>query len=56
MIDSMTREERTRPEIIDGSRRTRIATGSGEVHIPMHRSHLLTDDAGYLYTRYVRGT
>jgi len=29
IIRSMTREERTRPEIIDGSRRTRIAIGSG---------------------------
>jgi len=29
MIQSMTREERRRPEIIDGSRRKRIARGSG---------------------------
>jgi len=29
MITSMTREERIRPEIIDGSRRQRIANGSG---------------------------
>ena len=29
MIQSMTREERQRPEIIDGSRRRRIAAGSG---------------------------
>jgi len=29
MIDSMTRQERRRPEIIDGSRKRRIATGSG---------------------------
>ena len=29
IIRSMTREERARPEIIEASRRTRIATGSG---------------------------
>ncbi len=29
IVRSMTSDERTRPEIIDGSRRTRIATGSG---------------------------
>ena len=29
IIRSMTREERTRPEIVDASRRGRIATGSG---------------------------
>ena len=29
IIRSMTREERTKPDIIDGSRRTRIANGSG---------------------------
>ena len=29
IISSMTREERLRPEIIDGSRRARIARGSG---------------------------
>ena len=29
MIKSMTREERRRPEIIDGSRRRRVAAGSG---------------------------
>lgn len=29
IIDSMTRQERRRPEIIDGSRKRRIATGSG---------------------------
>jgi signal recognition particle subunit SRP54 len=29
IIQSMTREERTKPEIINGSRRTRIAQGSG---------------------------
>jgi len=29
IIDSMTRRERRRPEIIDGSRKRRIAAGSG---------------------------
>jgi signal recognition particle subunit SRP54 len=29
MIGSMTRQERRRPEIIDGSRKRRIAAGSG---------------------------
>jgi signal recognition particle subunit SRP54 len=29
MIDSMTRRERRRPEIIDGSRKRRIAAGAG---------------------------
>jgi signal recognition particle subunit SRP54 len=29
MINSMTREERQRPQIIDGSRRKRISGGSG---------------------------
>jgi signal recognition particle subunit SRP54 len=29
IVHSMTREERTDPDIIDGSRRARIATGSG---------------------------
>jgi riboflavin biosynthesis pyrimidine reductase len=42
------------PLLVGGAAR-RIATGSAEVHIPMRRSHLLTDDAGYLYTRYERG-
>jgi signal recognition particle subunit SRP54 len=29
MIDSMTRQERTQPAILDGSRKRRIARGSG---------------------------
>ena len=29
IIQSMTRQERTRPELVDGSRRRRIAQGSG---------------------------
>lgn len=41
--------------IIVGGRAPRIATGLDAVHTTMQRTHLLTDDAGYLYTRYVRG-
>jgi riboflavin biosynthesis pyrimidine reductase len=33
----------------------RVATGPGRVHTKMRRTHLLSDDEGYLYTRYVRG-
>jgi riboflavin biosynthesis pyrimidine reductase len=42
------------PLLVGGVAR-RIVTGLGEVHIPMRRSHLLSDDAGYLYMRYVTG-
>ena len=42
------------PVLIGGVAR-RIVTGSTEVHVPMRRSHLLTDNDGYLYMRYVRG-
>jgi riboflavin biosynthesis pyrimidine reductase len=31
-----------------------VARGLGSVHSVMRRSHLLGDEAGYLYTRYVR--
>jgi riboflavin biosynthesis pyrimidine reductase len=41
------------PILVGGSAR-RIATGSGEALTRMRRSHLLTDDEGYLYTRYVK--
>ena len=41
------------PELVGGQAR-RIATGPGQVLTTMHRAHLLADDAGYLYTRYVR--
>jgi riboflavin biosynthesis pyrimidine reductase len=41
------------PVLVGGQAR-RIATGSGEAHTRMRRSHLLTDDDGYLYTRYVK--
>jgi riboflavin biosynthesis pyrimidine reductase len=42
------------PIIVGGSAR-RIVTGPGQVHAKMRRTHLLTDDEGYLYTRYLRG-
>ncbi|MCT7659578.1 pyrimidine reductase family protein [Mycobacterium deserti] len=38
-----------------GGAAPRIATGPGEVHHRMRPAHLLSDDEGYLYTRYVRG-
>nr|WP_207384027.1 pyrimidine reductase family protein [Mycolicibacterium komanii]CRL74839.1 pyrimidine reductase [Mycolicibacterium komanii] len=37
-----------------GGKAPRIATGSGEVLTRMRPAHVLTDDDGYLYTRYVR--
>jgi riboflavin biosynthesis pyrimidine reductase len=42
------------PILVGGVAR-RIAAGVGQVHTKMRRTHLLTDDEGYLYTRYVRG-
>ena len=41
--------------VLVGGAAQRIATGPGQVHAQMRRGHLLTDEAGYLYTRYVRG-
>ncbi len=41
------------PVLVGGQAR-RIATGPGQVFTRMRRAHLLTDDAGYLYARYVR--
>ena len=40
--------------ILVGGGPKRIVTGLGDVHTKMRRTHLLTDDDGYLYTRYVR--
>ncbi len=40
--------------LLVGGAAARIATGPGQVHTPLQRSHLLTDDAGYLYARYIR--
>jgi riboflavin biosynthesis pyrimidine reductase len=42
------------PMLVGGAAR-RIATGPGEVHTKMRRTHVLTDAEGYLYTRYVKG-
>jgi riboflavin biosynthesis pyrimidine reductase len=37
-----------------GGQSLRIATGTGQVLTGMRCAHILTDDAGYLYTRYIR--
>ncbi|MBU8827496.1 pyrimidine reductase family protein [Mycolicibacterium goodii] len=42
------------PVLVGGGAR-RIASGVGQARTRMRVSHLLTDDEGYLYTRYVRG-
>jgi riboflavin biosynthesis pyrimidine reductase len=42
--------------LLVGGAAPRIASGVGQIHTRLRRSHLLADDAGYLYTRYVRGT
>jgi len=41
------------PYVVGGQAR-RIATGQRQVLTRMRCAHVLTDDAGYLYTRYVR--
>ncbi|HEY3994587.1 MAG TPA: pyrimidine reductase family protein [Mycobacterium sp.] len=41
------------PYIVGGQAR-RIATGPGRLLTRMRCAHVLTDDAGYLYTRYVK--
>ena len=41
------------PFLVGGLAR-RIATGPGQLLTRMHCAHILTDDAGYLYTRYVK--
>jgi riboflavin biosynthesis pyrimidine reductase len=40
--------------ILVGGGPKRIATGLGNVHTKMRRTHLLSDEDGYLYSRYVR--
>ncbi len=40
--------------ILVGGGSKRIVTGLGSVHTKMRRTHLLADDEGYLYSRYVR--
>lgn len=44
----------TSPLLVGGSA-VRIATGADGVLTAMRRAHVLTDDGGYLYSRYVRG-
>jgi 5-amino-6-(5-phosphoribosylamino)uracil reductase len=41
------------PSLVGGQAR-RIATGPGQVLTGMRCAHILTDDDGYLYTRYVK--
>jgi riboflavin biosynthesis pyrimidine reductase len=41
--------------ILVGGSAERITTGAGQVLTPMRCAHILTDDDGYLYTRYVKG-
>lgn len=41
------------PYVVGGLAR-RIATGPGQALTRMGCTHILSDDAGYLYTRYVR--
>lgn len=41
------------PYVVGGQAR-RIAAGPGQLLTGMRCAHVLTDDAGYLYTRYVR--
>ncbi len=41
------------PYVVGGLAR-RIAAGTGQLLTPMRCAHVLTDEAGYLYTRYVR--
>jgi len=40
--------------IVVGGQAPRIATGPVQALTRMRRGHILTDDAGYLYTRYVK--
>jgi riboflavin biosynthesis pyrimidine reductase len=41
------------PYLVGGLAR-RVATGPGQLLTRMRCAHILTDDAGYLYTRYVK--
>jgi riboflavin biosynthesis pyrimidine reductase len=40
--------------LLVGGKAGRIATGPGQVRTPLQRRHLLADEQGYLYTRYVK--
>ena len=41
------------PLVVGGQAR-RIASGTGQLQTRMRCAHVLTDDAGYLYTRYIK--
>ncbi|CAN5846119.1 bifunctional diaminohydroxyphosphoribosylaminopyrimidine deaminase/5-amino-6-(5-phosphoribosylamino)uracil reductase [soil metagenome] len=42
------------PTVVGGNA-GRIATGTGHIQTQLRRAHLLADDSGFLYSRYVRG-
>jgi hypothetical protein len=41
--------------VVIGGQAHRIASGPAAVPTHMRPAHLVSDDQGYLYTRYVRG-
>lgn len=45
----------TTAPLLAGGSALRVATGTTDVLTRMRRTHLLGDDEGYLYTRYIRG-
>jgi riboflavin biosynthesis pyrimidine reductase len=40
--------------VLVGGEAARIVAGAGQIRTPLRRSHVLADDDGYLYCRYVR--
>ncbi len=44
----------TSAPLLVGGAAVRVASGGVDVLTPMRRGHVLTDDEGYLYSRYVR--
>ena len=46
----------TSAPVLAGGSAVRVATGTGAVLTRMRRAHVLTDDDGYLYLRYVRSS
>ena len=52
IIQSMTREERTRPQVIDGSRRKRIARGSGTTVQDVNRTLRQFEQAKTMLKRF----
>lgn len=55
IIQSMTREERTRPQIINGSRRRRIALGSGTTVQDVNRLLKQFDEMQRMMKRLSKG-